>query len=68
MRKPVLTVLASALFAASTMQVAFASERHHARKADRSVAAEQLRNANNSLAAPAASYWPYSGYSAPAGQ
>ena len=68
MRKPVLTVFASALFAASTMQVALASERHHVRKADRAVTAEQVRNANNSLAAPAASYWPYSGYSAPAGQ
>ena len=68
MRKLVLTVLASVLFAASTMQVAFASERHHVRKTGRTVATEQLRNANNSLPAPAASYWPYSGYSAPAGQ
>jgi hypothetical protein len=68
MRKPILTVLASALFAASTMQVAFASERHHVRKGDRALVAEQLRNANNSLPTPAASYWPYSGYSAPAGQ
>jgi hypothetical protein len=65
MRKTVLTVLASALFATSTMQVASASERHHGRKADRAVTAG---NANNSLPAPAASYWPYSGYSAPAGQ
>lgn len=68
MRKTVLTVLTSALIAASTMQVAFASERHHVRKADRAVANEQLRNANNALPAPASSGWPYSGYSAPAGQ
>jgi hypothetical protein len=68
MRKTVLAALASALFTAWTMQVAFASERHHVRKGDRAVAAEQLRNANNSLPTPAASYWPYSGYSAPAGQ
>jgi uncharacterized protein (DUF3084 family) len=68
MRKTVLTVLASALFATSTMQVASASERHHVRKADRAVTAGQFRNANNSLPAPAVSYWPYSGYSAPAGQ
>jgi uncharacterized protein (DUF3084 family) len=50
------------------MQVASASERHHVRKVDRAVTAGQFRNANNSLPAPAASYWPYSGYSAPAGQ
>ena len=68
MRKTVLTVLASTLFAASTMQVAVASERHHIRKAERPVAAEPFRNANNSMPAPAASYWPYSGYSAPAGR
>jgi hypothetical protein len=68
MRNTVLTILASALFAASTMQVAFASERYHVRKADRALAAEPFRNANNSLPAPAASYWPYSGYSAPAGR
>jgi len=68
MRKTLLTALASTLFAASTMQVAVASERHHVRKAERPVAAEPFRNANNSLPTPAASYWPYSGYSAPAGR
>jgi len=69
MRKTILAVLASTLFAASTMQVAVAAERHHLRKADRTVASEPFRNANNSVATPApSSGWPYSGFSAPAGQ
>jgi hypothetical protein len=68
MGKTILIVLASALMAASAAQIAAAGERHHIRKTDRSAAAEPFRNANNSLPAPAASYWPYSGYSAPAGQ
>jgi hypothetical protein len=67
MRKTILTLLASAAFAASTMQVAVASERHHIRKAGHTVASEPFRNANNSLPASAPSPWPYSGFSAPAG-
>jgi hypothetical protein len=67
MRKTILTVLTSALIAASTSQIAAAAERHHAHKADRVVAGEQFRNANNSVAAPVQSGWTYGGYSAPAG-
>ena len=67
MRKTILTVLASALIAASTSPIALAAERHHANKANRVVAGEQFRNANNSVAARAPSGWTYSGFSAPAG-
>jgi uncharacterized membrane protein len=67
MRKTILTVLVSALFAASASQTALAAEHHHAHKAGRVVAGEPFRNANNSVAAPVPSGWPYSGYSAPAG-
>ena len=67
MRKTILTVLTSALIAASASQIAAAAERHHARKAERVVASEQFRNANNSVAAPVQSGWTYSGFSAPAG-
>jgi hypothetical protein len=67
MRKTLLTVLTAALIAASTSQIASATERHHAHKAGRVVAGEPLRNANNSVAAPVQSGWAYGGYSAPAG-
>jgi hypothetical protein len=67
MRKTLLTVLTAALIAASTSQIASATERHHAHKAGRVVAGEPFRNANNSVAAPVQSGWAYSGYSAPAG-
>ncbi len=67
MRKTILTVIVSALIAASASQTAAAAGRHHAGKADRVVAGEPFRNANNSVAAPAQSGWTYSGYSAPAG-
>ena len=67
MRKTILTVLASALIAASTSPIASAAERHHANKANRVLAGEQFRNANNSVAAPAPSGWAYGGFSAPAG-
>ena len=67
MRKTLLTVLTAALIAASTSQIASATERHHAHKAGRVVASEPFRNANNSVAAPVQSGWAYGGYSAPAG-
>jgi hypothetical protein len=67
MRKTLLTVLTAALIAASTSQIASATERHHGHKAGRVVAGEPFRNANNSVAAPAQSGWAYGGYSAPAG-
>jgi hypothetical protein len=66
MRKTLLTVLTAALIAASTSQIASATERHHAHKAGRVVASEPFRNANNSVAAPVQSGWA-GGYSAPAG-
>jgi uncharacterized membrane protein len=67
MRKTILTVLVSVLFAASASQIALPAERHHAHRAGRVVAGEPFRNANNSVSAPAPSGWAYSGYSAPAG-
>jgi hypothetical protein len=67
MRKTILTVLVSALIAASTSQFASAAERHRTNKANRVVAGEQFRNANNSVAAPAPSGWAYGGFSAPVG-
>ncbi len=68
MRNIILSTLASALIAAATMQTAVAAERHHVRHTDRTVAAEQFRNANNAMPSPATSPWPYSGFSAPAGR
>ena len=68
MRKTILTVLSAALFAASASQNVAATERHHARKADRATTSEQFRNANNAVATPVQSGWTYSGYSAPAGR
>ena len=67
MRKIILSTLASTLIAASTMQTAVAAERHHVRHADRAVASEAFRNANNAAPSPATTFWPYSGFSAPAG-
>jgi hypothetical protein len=67
MRKTILSVLVSALIAASGSQTAAAAGRHHGSKANRVVASEPFRNANNSIATPAQSGWTYSGYSAPAG-
>jgi hypothetical protein len=68
MRRTVLTVLSAALFAASASQNVAALERHHVRKAERVTTGEQVRNANNSVAAPVQSGWTYGGYSAPAGR
>ena len=49
MRKMLVTILCSALIAASSIQVAAAAEHHNARKTNRKPAAvnEQFRNSNN---------------------
>ena len=57
MRKTILTILASALFAVNTVQIAAAAEHHRGHKADRAPAAasEQIRNSNAyALPSPAA--------------
>lgn len=69
MRKPLLTAFAALIIAASTAQFASAAQTHRARKAQ-ATTSQQFRNANNSVAAPAASseIGVYSGgWSAPAG-
>jgi hypothetical protein len=68
MRKTILGVLATTLIVASTAQIAAASEHHRAHKVTHAPVAEQFSNANNAIARPAQQSWPYSGYSAPAGQ
>ena len=55
MRKTILTFLATSLFAASSVQMASAAERHHARKV--APVSEQFRNANNAVAWPAQPNW-----------
>jgi hypothetical protein len=68
MRKIILTALGAALIAISTVQTSVAAERHHSRKAvDRAPASEQLRRANNAVEGSTQTYWPHSGFSAPAG-
>jgi len=56
MRKTILTILASALLAATTAQIAAAAEHHRGHKADRAPAvSEQIRNSNAyALPSPAA--------------
>ncbi len=51
MRKTVLTILGTALLAASTTQFAAAAERHHW-KTDRMTTQEQFRDTNDYYAAP----------------
>jgi hypothetical protein len=68
MRKIIVTAFGAALIAASTAQMAAASQPHHARKAERTMASEPFRNANNAIATPAQPGWYYGGYSAPAGR
>jgi hypothetical protein len=46
MRKIILTLIGSALFAASTVQIAAAAQHHRVPKADREALSEQSRNAN----------------------
>jgi hypothetical protein len=50
MRKIMLTIIGSALFAVSTVQIAAAAGHHRAGKADRAPLSEQVRNANNAYA------------------
>jgi hypothetical protein len=68
MQKTILTVLAATLIAASTAQIAAASEHHRTHKVTHARVTEQFRNANNAIAQPAQPYWPYSGWSVPAGR
>jgi hypothetical protein len=49
MQRKFLTLLSASLIAASSVQMASAAERHHARKVDRAAASEQFRNANNAI-------------------
>jgi hypothetical protein len=78
MRKTILTILGSALIAASAVQMASATEHHRYHRNDRApvATAEQFRN-SNAYAAPVQPEWPgygygdgyYShGFSAPAGR
>ena len=67
MRKIIVTAFGAALVAASTAQMAAASEPHHVRKIERAITSEPFRNANNAVASPAQPGWYYGGYSAPAG-
>jgi hypothetical protein len=73
MRKTILTILGTALLAASTVQVAAAAEHHRARKAERAPApaSEQFRNSNAYVPAPSAqpdwSRYENGAMSAPAG-
>jgi hypothetical protein len=80
MRKTILTILGSALLAASTVQIAAAAEHHQARKVVRApvTSTERARNANAYAWPPAAaqsqyeergaSYYEGRGISAPAGR
>jgi hypothetical protein len=68
MRKTILTLLAASVIAASSAEIAAAGQHHPVHKVGRAPVAEQFRNANNAIAQPAQPIWPYSGYSAPAGQ
>jgi Ni/Co efflux regulator RcnB len=75
MRKTILTILASTLLAATTVQIAAAAEHYRGHKADRAPAAasEQIRNSNAyALPSPAAepgwSRYESGALSAPAGR
>jgi hypothetical protein len=73
MRKTILTIIGIGLISASTVQIATAAERHHARKAERAPVTQQVRNANAAVPFNPQPGW-YSGYvdghalSAPAGR
>jgi hypothetical protein len=71
MKKTILTILGSAVVAATTVQFAAAAERHHIRKADRltAPASGQFRNSNAAWPSLQPDWSRYSGgYSAPAGR
>ena len=73
MRKTILTILGSALLAASTIHITGAAEHHRVRRAERAPApaSEQLRNSNayapSPWAQPDVSRYQYGAGSAPAG-
>ena len=46
MRNIILTILATSLIAASTVQTATAAERHHVKTSNRPAVSEQVRNSN----------------------
>jgi hypothetical protein len=66
MQKTILAAFGAMLIAASTVQVS-AAEHRPVRKAHRAAVSEQVRNANNAIAAPSQPIWYSGGYSAPAG-
>jgi hypothetical protein len=74
MRKTILTILGSALLAATMVQIAAAAEHHSGQKSDRApVASEQIRNSNASawpspVAEPGWSRYKGGALSAPAGR
>jgi hypothetical protein len=73
MKKAILTAISTALVVASTMQIASAAERHHARHASRATVSEQFRNANDAVLWPVpvsrnSDYYDGHGISAPAGR
>jgi hypothetical protein len=71
MRRTILTILGSALLAASTIQLAAAAEHHRVRKVERAPASEPFRNSNayapSPWAQPDVSRYQYGAGSAPAG-
>jgi hypothetical protein len=69
MRKTILTLLGASLIAATTVQMASATQHHNTRSAA-AAASERARN-SNAYAAPAEQEWPRytgGGISAPAGR
>jgi hypothetical protein len=69
MRKTILTLLGASLIAATTVQMASATQHHNTRSAA-AAASERARN-SNAYAAPAEQEWPRytgGGMSAPAGR
>jgi hypothetical protein len=54
MRMTIVNAIVASLLAATSMQIAAASERHHAGKTDRAAADARFRNSNAALAITAA--------------
>ncbi|TMJ54356.1 MAG: hypothetical protein E6G85_05295 [Alphaproteobacteria bacterium] len=59
MRKTILTILGSAALAASFVQVAAATERHHVRKVERAPVSQPYRNSNAWVDPYAQPNWSY---------
>jgi hypothetical protein len=70
MQKTILTILGSALLAASLAQAAVAAEHHNIRKANRAPAttSQQFRNSNASVVEPDWARYANGAISAPAGR